>query len=182
MIIRYFFSTILLFILPFITHANVENLSQSAKVEYKENRYYVDYTIQIKSSSESIISALTNYADLNKIIPSITKSFLLDQHDDYDLVETHFSSCVLLFCKKAVNTQKISHNSKIIRAVTMVEQSDFKYGLMTWEIQSNGAATYIKYHAEVEPKFWVPPFIGPAILKHKLKKEAHIVSSLMANL
>lgn len=182
MIIRFFSTIIVFFSLTTLALANVTNISENAKVEYKDKRYYVDYTIQIKSSSELIISALTNYIDLKKIIPSITKSLILEKHDDHELVETHFSSCVLLFCKKAINTQRISHNNKTIKAVTIPDQSDFRYGLMTWEVLNIDHKTYVKYHAVVEPKFWVPPFIGPAILKHKLRKEAQVVSRLMANL
>lgn len=178
--IIFLFTTLLLLLST--AHANIKHNSDQTSVEYKNKRYYVNYTVEVQSSPDVIVETLTNYSSLKDLLPSVTNSYLLEKHHDYDLVKTHFYNCVLFFCKKAVNTQKIFHNAKYIKAVTLDEHSDFKYGLMTWEIENINGVTYIKYHAEIEPKFWVPPFIGPAILKHKLKKEANLFSTRIAEL
>lgn len=181
MMIRFSFFAFLIFLLTSHAFAKVKDPLEKVSVEYRDHRYYVDYTVGVNVLPESIFLALTNYDNLDKFIPSMTRSLLIEQRDDYDLVETHFSNCLFLFCKKAVNTQKITHDGKHIRAETLVEQSDFKFGLMTWDIQNIEGATYLKYHAELEPKFWVPDLIGPAILKQKFKREAQKASNLMAN-
>ncbi|MGH8581113.1 MAG: hypothetical protein ACREVK_13695 [Gammaproteobacteria bacterium] len=56
-------------------------------------------------------------------------------------------------------------NGDIITRV-VPEESDFSYGRCHWRTRSLTAqASRIALSAEVTPAFWVPPLIGPWILK-----------------
>jgi len=50
------------------------------------------------------------------------------------------------------------------------EQSDFNHSISEWRLQPDGDGTRILYHLEMEPKFWVPPIIGPWILQRRLAR------------
>ena len=57
----------------------------------------------------------------------------------------------------------------MIRATIDPETSDFHVSNETWEFRREGAGTVVNYAIEFEPKFWVPPVVGPYILKRKLE-------------
>ncbi len=49
------------------------------------------------------------------------------------------------------------------------ERSEMREGWATWDIEADGGGTLVRYVAEVEPKFWIPPVIGPLIIKAALR-------------
>jgi hypothetical protein len=57
-----------------------------------------------------------------------------------------------------------------IRPVTLPEQSDFKYAVSEWLLEPAGEGTNVTYKLELEPDFWVPPVLGPWLLKRTLLK------------
>jgi hypothetical protein len=50
--------------------------------------------------------------------------------------------------------------------------SDFHASLESWTFEPEGAGTVVVYTFEFEPKFWIPPLIGPYVLQNKLKKDS----------
>lgn len=63
-------------------------------------------------------------------------------------------------------------NGDIITRI-VPEASDFSYGRFHWRTRRVSAqASRIALSAELTPAFWVPPLIGPWILKHKLRAVA----------
>ena len=58
------------------------------------------------------------------------------------------------------------------RIVTVVipEQSDVSYGITRWILSASETGTDIRHEMEMEPDFWVPPVIGPFLLKRYLSK------------
>jgi hypothetical protein len=56
----------------------------------------------------------------------------------------------------------------VIEAVILPEFSDFRSGLARWQLTARGAATQLEFSNSFEPDFWVPPVIGPWLIKRKL--------------
>jgi hypothetical protein len=52
------------------------------------------------------------------------------------------------------------------------ERSDFKYSLSEWAFVPEGTGTRVTYRMEMEPDFWLPPFVGPWFLKRTLLRGA----------
>lgn len=174
--------SLILFLLSFPAHAawgKADIDKPASTVEFKHKRYYVDNIIHINATPERVIDSLTDYPNLKNIIPSVSSARLLEANSNYDLVETTLYNCVLFFCKKLTNVQKVMITDKSITALTIPDDSDFKYAFMTWQIEQDSGATTVTYHAEIELNFWIPPLIGPSILKHKLKKENILVSKAL---
>jgi hypothetical protein len=61
---------------------------------------------------------------------------------------------------------------QFIRSRTVPERSDFKYSLSEWTFEPEGDGTRVTYLMEMEPNFWLPPFVGPWFLKRTLVKGA----------
>ena len=50
------------------------------------------------------------------------------------------------------------------------ERSDTRYSRAQWRLQAEGGGTLLRYELEMEPDFWVPPLIGPPIVKRALRQ------------
>ena len=59
---------------------------------------------------------------------------------------------------------------KFIEATADPEMSDFEVSDERWEFREEADGTVVVYAFRMKPKFFIPPLIGPAILKSKLKK------------
>jgi hypothetical protein len=175
-------SWIVVGILHFIVIFNpAEASSPDVSVVFNQNRYHVSYKTSISAPLEDVIGMLTNYDKISRVVPTVKKIHILDKNDNFDLVETHYKGCILFFCKKLINTQKITINNAVIEAISLPNNSDFKYSLMRWELKENDGVTVLNYTAEFEPKFWVPPIIGPKFLKRKLVIETQHAAKIFTN-
>ncbi len=80
--------------------------------------------------------------------------------------------CVLFVCKTLVREGYVDDDPyELIRATADAERSDFEISNETWRFESEGNGTVVVYELVMAPKFWVPPVIGPWILKRKLKSD-----------
>jgi hypothetical protein len=78
--------------------------------------------------------------------------------------------CVLLFCRSFVRHGYLllTPHSEIV-AVAEPEDSDFKYSRERWRLEGEGNGTLLIYDFEMEPGFWVPPVIGPYVIRRSLR-------------
>ena len=51
-------------------------------------------------------------------------------------------------------------------------QSDLRHGYARVDMWQESEGTRILIRSEVEPDFWIPPLIGPWVIKKKLRSEA----------
>lgn len=81
-------------------------------------------------------------------------------------------ACVLFFCKEVERYGKIEYEPGVwIRATTNPEKSDFHVSNEVWVFEPEGEGTRITYQLEMQPKFWMPPLIGPYVLKKKMRED-----------
>ena len=117
---------------------------------------------------------LTDYNHLGRINPDIKRSEILLTRGPGDYrVRTVSEVCVWFYCKRLHQVQDvIEAQDGSITATVLPEQSDFRYGvarLNLWQ-EPDGARVLIR--GELEPDFWIPPVIGPWVVKRKLISEA----------
>ena len=80
--------------------------------------------------------------------------------------------CLAFFCVSFERTGYVELEPyKVIRAYADPSRSDFHVSNETWRFRPEGEDTVLTYELELRPKFWVPPVIGPWIIKHKLKND-----------
>lgn len=80
-------------------------------------------------------------------------------------------ACFLLFCVNPSIEQEITRSDDFT-LVTRIDpaRSDFDYGRSVWQLAKvGGGNTRVLLHAVMVPSFWVPPVIGPWVLKRKLR-------------
>jgi hypothetical protein len=81
--------------------------------------------------------------------------------------------CVLFFCRSLKRQGYVERNPpRLLRAVADPEHSDFEVSDETWEFAEDGSGTSIIYTLRMKPAFWVPPAIGPFVIKRTLRNKA----------
>ena len=79
--------------------------------------------------------------------------------------------CVLFFCQSFVRQGYIeAEPNALIRAYTNPDVSDFEMSTESWRLEVHDGGTMVTYSMTMRPKFWIPPGIGPYLIKRKLKK------------
>ena len=81
--------------------------------------------------------------------------------------------CVLFFCKSLKRQGYVERDPpQRLRAVADPEHSDFEVCDETWEFVEVDGGTSITYTLLMKPDFWVPPAIGPYVIKRTLRNKA----------
>lgn len=117
---------------------------------------------------------LTDYNHLGRINPVIRISEILLQRAPGDQrVRTVSEVCVWIYCRRLRQVQDVSESEDgSLIAVVLPDQSDFRHGTAHVKLWGEPAGTRVLLHGELEPDFWIPPFIGPWLIKRKLLDEA----------
>jgi hypothetical protein len=141
-----------------------------AEVEHEDGRYFVDVDIVVNAPLPAVRDILTDYRHLTRVHENIKKSellFSLDEHTHQ--VRIVAEACVSFFCKSMVQTQDVQEIDEHTIIVTVVpEKSDFVYAHARWKLTPVDNGTRVQYNTDLKPKFWVPPLIGPLLIKQKL--------------
>lgn len=78
--------------------------------------------------------------------------------------------CVLFFCQSFERQGHIElQPHETIRAYANPDTSDFHFSNESWQFLPRDGGTVVTYDLAMKPKFWVPPGIGPYLIKRKLK-------------
>lgn len=81
--------------------------------------------------------------------------------------------CVWFFCASFERTGRVETEAlTFIRSTADPEASDFRFSLEEWRFEVDGDGTLVAYDFEFEPKFWIPPLIGPYVLQKKLETDS----------
>ena len=151
------------------------NASQLVRLEVDQHAdsYSVYVVMELDAAAEKVRAILTDYAHLDRLNASITASEITAAKDDGTVrVLTRFRNCVVFFCMTVQRVEDITEDRQGRILVALVpDASSFRSGQASWEVTSIGSGSRVIHRATLEPDFWVPPWIGTAILKVTLHRE-----------
>ena len=131
--------------------------------------------MQVEAGRAGVLTLLTDHDNFHEISVIVIESARL-QGGDGDKIRRRLivETCVLLLCFTAVVVEDIQEFSDGRILATMIpEASDFNYGMTEWRVNPTRTDhSEINYRSVLQPDFWIPPVIGPFLLKRKLVKEA----------
>jgi hypothetical protein len=79
--------------------------------------------------------------------------------------------CVLFYCQSFERQGYVEAEvNSALRAYANPETSDFHISNESWQFVAHNGGTLVTYNLTMKPKFWIPPGIGPFMIKRKLKK------------
>jgi uncharacterized protein YndB with AHSA1/START domain len=149
---------------------------KTVDVKRNRDRYQVVADTHLDAPPAAIYTVLTDFDhDRYQQISDIYKesSYLPPDSDGTPLVYTRVEGCLLLFCRSMRRVERLEVvKPRFIRATALPERSDFKYSVAEWTLTPEGDGTRVVYRMEMEPAFWLPPFVGPWFLKRTLSHGA----------
>jgi len=142
-------------------------------VDQKANSYAVYVVMELDAPAEKVRAILTDYAHLDRLNGSITASKIIDARGDGTVrVLTRFENCIVFFCMTVQRVEDITEVAQGRILVALVpDASSFRSGQASWEVTSIGSGSRVIHRATLEPDFWLPPWIGTAILKATMRRE-----------
>ena len=79
-------------------------------------------------------------------------------------------TCLFFYCRTFERNGWIEHKPfEYIKATADPAKSDFHVSKERWQFREEGDGTTVVYDLEFKPKFFVPPVIGPYVIKRKLR-------------
>ena len=157
--------------------AALAGLAHSATLDTLEitkehGRYQLVAETHLEAPAARIHSVLLEYDDnLFSRISSVYKEsrYLDPDVDGTPIIYTRMEGCILFFCKSMQRTERLEAEApRFIRTVTLPEDSDFNYSYSEWILEPDADGTRMKYVLIMDPKFWVPPIIGPWFIKRAI--------------
>ena len=141
------------------------------EVAHEDGRYRLESTTIFDATQAQLYVVLTDYDQFEKF----SSSFVEAENREADeqgrpQFYTRMEGCVLLFCKSYLRVGYLELKPEYdIIAIVDPEQSNFKYSRERWQLIPEGERTKLVYEFEMEPAFWVPPLVGPYVIKKALR-------------
>ena len=147
----------------------------SLDVSKDHGRYELVAETHLAAPADAIFDVLVDYEDgrFGRISSVYKESdYLEPAPDGTPLVYTRVEGCFTkFFCKSMRRVERLEvEEPHFIRTTALPEQSDFKFSRSEWVLTPVEGGTEIIYRLTIEPDFWVPPVIGPWLLKRNLER------------
>ncbi|MES1943204.1 hypothetical protein PC39_03737 [Salinisphaera sp. PC39] len=146
--------------------ATVESLEVDRAGEY----YSASMRILLEVPAAAAFAVLSDVGRLSRLNDSIEVSERLPDNR----LRTEARICFGFFCKHMRQLQTVVIGPGKRLAMTIIPaQSDLSHGEAEWRFEAVGPErTRLHYRTELEPDFWVPPFVGPWLLRRTLAAQA----------
>jgi carbon monoxide dehydrogenase subunit G len=156
------------------------------QVEREDGVYHIYFEILIDAPRDRVYEIMTDYANLQELSPGIVSSELLSGDAGGEArVDITLKPCVWVLCKtlRKVSTVTLNAYGAIVYT-TVPESSDFKKGkeqVIVKESQIPGQ-TRVTYSARLVPDFFVPPLIGPWLMRKHIVQNLSVSNSRVEKL
>jgi hypothetical protein len=167
----YFFYTLALLV---ITMPLIAGEIQQATIRHQDGMYILKLHVELAAPYSSVHAIVTNYDKLYRISEVLTETRLLSEPGSkIKKRRMVIQTCILFFCFNTKMVEHVWETENTIITKIIPEQSDYKYGKTEWQIiPIDKDRSRIQLYCELEPAFWIPPYIGPFLLKQKMMSEA----------
>ena len=143
-------------------------------VEKIDKRYSLISYTYFDSNAEDLFRVLIDYDLFTKFTSAFAESRnVAPDEQGRPQFHTRLEGCIIWWCKSLVrNGYLVLHPSSEIIAIVDPQTSNFNYSHERWRLRNEGDGTLLIYEFYMEPGFWVPPVIGPFLIKRTLRSEA----------
>lgn len=154
-----------------ITHASE---AVEADVTYEARIYTLNVHARIAAPLTKVRDMLTAYDHLERVNPAVKESWVIYTFGPMNhRVHTRVEACVAFFCKRLLQVWDVEEKpGGDIMATIVPEASNFKSGHASWVLREVNGKTSLHFTTALEPSFWVPPLIGPWLIRYTLRREA----------
>lgn len=145
---------------------------RSIKVDHKKGTYTLRSEVWFDATLEQVYEIFRYWDYSTQFSSAIVEAKDLPP-DDLGRAGFYIRNrgCVLFFCTSFERRGYVEAEKDVeIRAFADPESSDFHFSNEVWTFEAAEGGVVVVYDLKMSPKFWMPPAIGPFLLKRKLKK------------
>jgi len=141
---------------------------------YRNGEYNIEIAVLIEGDMETVYGITTDYNQMSRLNRIIRESELIgrEYRNGIEVVRRKLvtRTCILVFCFNATLVEDTwEPEYGVIKTVFVPEESDFEYGESEWQmVRIDETHTLINYHSRFKPDFWIPPLIGPLVVRQKM--------------
>lgn len=145
---------------------------EALDVTHNDGHYTVNFSVRLAAPPDKVRALSTDYANLAQLSDLVAESRVLAISGNTTRLKLVLRACVLFFCKSVSRVEDVvAEANGDITTRALPEQSDFRLATERWRILPEGNGTRFIYRAEVEPDFFVPPIIGPFVMRRVMERE-----------
>ena len=158
------------FLIPAVSNAAE---MRSVNVEYEGGIYYFESNVWFDVGREAVFEVFLDWDIAGEFSSIIVESKNVGPDElggmGYYILNR---GCILFFCKSARRNGSVtSEPYNVIRAVADPTTSDFEVSDETWTFRDEDGGTVVRYELKMKPGFWIPPLVGPYMMKRKLRND-----------
>jgi hypothetical protein len=143
-------------------------------VRYEDGFYTLESTVWFDAGLESTYEMFSRWDRSVEFSRAVVEARDIEPGDDgRPGFFIRNRGCILFFCKSLTREGWVERERYVrLRAEADPERSDFEVSNETWTFRAAEDGTLVTYHLYMRPGFWVPPAVGPYMIKRKLRREA----------
>lgn len=143
------------------------------EVDFDGDAYTVHSAVWFAAGQQAVFEVFSDWGLSTEFSSAIVESRNLDP-EEYGTHGYYVRNrgCILFFCRSVVRVGAVERQPfDLLTAVADPEESDFAVSDERWTFEPENGGTLVRYHLRLKPDFWVPPLIGPYIIKRKLRDD-----------
>ena len=142
------------------------------RARHAHDRYDLAFDVWVDADPAAARRLLTDYERLDRLSATVTDSRVLARNAHRTRVAITLRACVLWMCRTIKEVEDVhAIGDGGIEGNAIPAQSDFHYLHERWQILPDNGGTRVRYTAAMKPKFFVPPLVGPWLMKIKMRDE-----------
>lgn len=140
-------------------------------VSHGEGAYHLSLEAEIHAPPLAVFAVITDYDRLTRLHESIRRSEVLRRIDACTTeVYTEVRACVAVFCRTVRRVERIEEDPPHeLRATIVPDSSNVSSGEVVWRLEPDATGTHLSYASTLNPDFWIPPLVGPGMMKLSLE-------------
>lgn len=157
-----------------------------ARVTRSADRYEVEFTVLLDVAADGLASLLTHYERFTELSPTVTSSRIIrgpGGDGSAARLELKLHPCVLVFfCRTVVKVSDVfvHDGGRRLEFVAVPALSDFHEAreVVSFREEPGGEKERVRftYSAGLKPKFYVPPLVGPWLVRHRVLEDLRTTS------
>lgn len=146
---------------------------RSIEFDRVDDRYVATADIWLDAPRDSVFEVLSDWDDAQRFSSLIVAARnIAADADGRPGFYIQIRGCLLFFCKTFVREGWVVREpDTLLSAIADPARSDFEMSEETWRFEADAGGTLIRYEMQMNPKFWVPPVIGPYAIRRKIEKD-----------
>lgn len=146
---------------------------RSVTLEKRDGSYFATSEVWVDAPQTHVYEVLADWNHAINFSSAIVESHNIDA-DEHGRPGFYIQNrgCVLFYCVTVEREGYVERfPEELVRAVAYAEKSDFHISDERWHIDAENEGTRVLYEMQMKPKFWVPPIIGPYVIKRKIGRK-----------